>query len=90
MNKLQKILDAKGLKIKWLSQQTGISIYRLSGILNDKREPKLSDIELIAKALNLPIDVIFFDRDISVCPNRNESHTRNRKKKKTNANLPNL
>lgn len=52
-------------------RQTGLSRYRLEGTVHGYRQPRMDEMVLIARALHLPVDVIFFVSDISISDNDN-------------------
>jgi len=70
---LEKILKAKGHSQKWLSEQTGISMYRLHRIIHLIQEPKLSDMKRIARVLQLPLETIFFVQDVPIPKNKHNT-----------------
>ena len=62
IGKTIKILRAKnGIKQKDLAKKLDITVNYLSLIENDKREPRISLIENIAKELNVPISYLFWE-----------------------------
>jgi len=57
---LKMVRNAKGLRQEQLSEMTEISVSYLSLIENDKREPTLSTLKLIADAMGVPVFIILF------------------------------
>jgi len=53
------IRDKKGVSLEKLSEMTGISKSTLNNIENGKVSPKIIQLELIAKALNVHINDLF-------------------------------
>lgn len=53
------IRDRKGVSLEKLSEMTGISKSTLNNIENGKVSPKIIQLELIAKALNVHINDLF-------------------------------
>jgi len=63
MQILERILDARGIRRRWLARQLGISDAYLSRLLSgEKRWPPRLRAET-ARVLMLPEDVLFFDFD---------------------------
>ncbi len=59
--KLKQLRKAHALSLKELSLLTGISISFLSDIENERSNPSLENLELIATKLNTPISSFFDD-----------------------------
>ncbi|KPV42036.1 helix-turn-helix transcriptional regulator [Alicyclobacillus ferrooxydans] len=60
-SKLKDILKSRGIKQKWLEEQTGISHAAMSSLCNHKSEPTLKSARAISKALGVPIEEIWPD-----------------------------
>lgn len=57
--KLKEILAARGIKIKWLEEQTGISHAAMSYLVNGRSEPTLRSARSIARVLGVTIEEIW-------------------------------
>lgn len=53
---IKEYIDEKGIKQAFLVEKAGISQYKVSNILNEKREIKVTEYYLICKALEVPFD----------------------------------
>ena len=56
---LWRVRTSKNISIKNLSEMTGISTGALWNYENEVREPKLSQLEIIAKALDVRISDLY-------------------------------
>jgi transcriptional regulator with XRE-family HTH domain len=56
---LQKYMHKKNMKATDLAQATGLSNAIISDYLNGKKEPKVRQSMLIAKALNISLDILW-------------------------------
>lgn len=73
---LQKILDEKGLTSKVLAKKTGLTPATISSILNGKSSPKVDTLEVIAKALEVPIESFFSEEsEVIHIIRKNKLHT---------------
>ena len=52
--------DRKNLTLSELSKKSGLSISYISLLENNKRDPNLSKVEQISKALNIPLSILLF------------------------------
>lgn len=59
-NRLQEILDERGIKRDWLAGKVGISYKTLSNLMQNKYNTSLVVALKIATVLKLPVDKIFF------------------------------
>jgi transcriptional regulator with XRE-family HTH domain len=59
MTRLQKYLEERGIKQKWLCDKTGISDSAMSLIVRGKAEPTLRNARKIAKALGMTIEELW-------------------------------
>lgn len=59
-NRLQEILDERGIKRDWLAEKVGISYKTLSNLMQNKYNTSLAVALKIADILKLPVDKIFY------------------------------
>lgn len=55
---LKKLMIEREMTAADISRKTGITQAALSRYINDKRNPRLNSVIKIAKALNVPIEVL--------------------------------
>lgn len=53
MNRIKKVLDAKGIKQTWLAEQLGKSFSIVNAYACNRRQPSLEQLFEIAKILNV-------------------------------------
>ncbi len=58
VNNIKKILKFRGLKITWLAKRAGIARSTVNNVIEHKTSPKEETLEKIAKALDLPVDML--------------------------------
>jgi len=66
LTKLEKILIEKGLKQVWLAKKINKSPAELNRWLKGKRVPNYENMCKIAKIVNIPVEEIFFNGNVSV------------------------
>lgn len=71
MTKLEKILKERGIKQVWLAERINKSPSELNRWLKEKRIPAYKNMCKISKALNIPIEDIFFNDVAEVSANKN-------------------
>jgi putative transcriptional regulator len=59
-NRLQEILDERGIKRDWLADKVGISYKTLSNLLQNRYNTSIGVALMIADVLNVPIGEIFY------------------------------
>jgi putative transcriptional regulator len=59
-NKLKEILDERGIKQNWLAEKSKVTPSTLGNIVRNKFNTSLETALLIAKALELHLDDIFY------------------------------
>lgn len=59
-NRLQEILDERGIKRDWLAEKVGVSYKTLSNLMQNKYNTSLAVALKIADVLKLPVDRIFY------------------------------
>jgi len=55
MNRIKEVLDRKGIKQNWLSEQLGKSYNMVHSYAQNKRQPSIDDLYKIAEILNVDI-----------------------------------
>ena len=53
--KIKKLLDEKDIEQKQIAEQVGVSVAMMSFIVNGLKEPSLTVLTRIAKALDVPV-----------------------------------
>lgn len=61
--RIKEALRIRGMKQSELAKKTGISKSMISEYLHDKYEPKQGNVQLIAEALNIPINYLLGQED---------------------------
>lgn len=69
VSKLKDLIKASGLSKKEIAQQSGISVQALYGILENNADPKVSNLEAIAKVLGIKMSILFNESSIEVADN---------------------
>jgi putative transcriptional regulator len=69
LTKLEKILKERGIKQVWLADKINKSPAELSRWLKGKRTPTYENMCKISKALNIPVEDIFFNDVVVVSAN---------------------
>lgn len=55
MNRIKEILDSKGIKQTWLSQQLGKSYNMINSYVQNRRQPSIEDLYKIAEILEVDV-----------------------------------
>ena len=59
MNRIKEVLNEKGIKQKWLAEKLGKSLNIVNDYCNNRRQPNLTLLFLIAELLNVnPKDLL--------------------------------
>lgn len=58
MSMLQKLIQSKGVKQKWLAQQIGVSEVTISHWMNGKHKPSKDNLRKIAEVLNIEYELL--------------------------------
>ena len=53
MNRIKEVLEAKGIKQKWLAEQLGKSYNMVNSYVQNRRQPSIGDLYRIAKILEV-------------------------------------
>ena len=62
MNRIKKVLEQKGIKQIWLSEQLGKSYNMVHSYAQNKRQPSLEDLYKIAEILNVEVKELLIER----------------------------
>ena len=62
MNRIKEVLDRKGIKQIWLSEQLGKSYNMVHSYAQNKRQPSLEDLYRIAEILNVGVKELLIER----------------------------
>jgi len=65
MNRIKQVLEEKGIKQKWLSDQLGKSYNMVNSYAQNKRQPSLEDLYKIAKILQVNVKELLIDNEES-------------------------
>jgi len=63
MNRIKQVLEEKGIKQKWLSDQLGKSYNMVNSYAQNKRQPSLEDLYKIAKILNVSVKELLIENE---------------------------
>ncbi len=55
MNRIKEVLDRKGIKQKWLSEQLGKSYNMVNSYVQNRQQPRLEVLNDIAKILDVDV-----------------------------------
>jgi|TARA_B110000091_G_C13650656_1_gene405254 putative transcriptional regulator len=55
MNRIKEVLEQKGIKQIWLSEQLGKSYNMVNSYAQNRRQPSVEDLYKIAKILNISV-----------------------------------
>ena len=59
MNRVKEVLEAKGIKQKWLAEQLGKSYNMVNGYVQNRQQPRLKVLYEIARILDVnPKDLL--------------------------------
>lgn len=61
MNRIKEVLDKKGIKQIWLSEQLEKSYNMVNSYATNRRQPSLEDLYKIAKILNVEAKELLVD-----------------------------
>ncbi len=58
INTLKRLRGERGMKIKELAKQSGVSIATISAIENNKRKAQIATLGNLARALDVPLNAL--------------------------------
>ena len=61
-NKIKEVLDRKGIKQVWLSEQLGKSYNMVNSYVANRRQPSLEDLYKIADILGVEVKELLLDK----------------------------
>ena len=65
MNRIKEVLEEKGIKQKWLSEQLGKSYNMVNGYVQNRQQPRLEVLYEIARILDVEVkDLLIEQKDI--------------------------
>lgn len=63
MNRIKEVLEAKGIKQKWLADQLGKSYNMVNGYVQNRQQPRLEVLYEIAKILGVKVKDLLVEID---------------------------
>lgn len=58
MSMLKKVIQSKGVKQKWLSEQMGVSEVTVSNWMNGIHKPTQENLQKLAEVLNIKYEIL--------------------------------
>lgn len=74
--KLRKLRKDNGLTLKELSKQAGLSISFISDIENGRRNPRLENLDKLAKALKVDVSILLGEDESAPNPGKKVTGTK--------------
>jgi putative transcriptional regulator len=65
MNKIKEILETKGIKQTWLSEQMNKSYNMINSYVQNRRQPSLDDLYKIAEILDVDVKELLVSNKIN-------------------------
>ena len=62
MNRIKEVLEDKGIKQTWLADKLGKSFNTVNGYVQNRQQPSLKTLYLIAELLSVEIKELLLDR----------------------------
>ncbi len=66
MNRIKEVLEEKGIKQKWLSEQLGKSYNMVNSYIQNRQQPRLEVLFQIAEILNIDVKELLISNKIYV------------------------
>ena len=63
MNRIKLVLDKKGIKQKWLSEQLGKSFNMVNSYVHNRTQPSIETLYKIASILEVEVDELLSPRE---------------------------
>ena len=63
MNRIKEVLNDKGIKQVWLSDQLGKSYNMVNSYVQNRRQPSLEDLFKIAEILNVKVKDLLVEKE---------------------------
>ena len=63
MNRIKEVLEQKGIKQIWLSEQLGKSYNMVNSYAQNRRQPSVEDLYKIAKILNISAKELLIENE---------------------------
>ena len=64
MNRIKEVLETKGIKQIWLSEQLGKSYNMVNSYAQNRRQPSIEDLYKIAEILSVDVTELLKSREI--------------------------
>lgn len=64
MNRIKEVLDQKGIKQIWLAEQLGKSYNMVNSYVQNRRQPSIECLYVIAEILNIEAKELLINREI--------------------------
>jgi transcriptional regulator with XRE-family HTH domain len=61
MNRIQEVLEEKGIKQTWLAEQLGKSYNMVNGYVQNRQQPRLEVLYEIAEILNVEVKALLVE-----------------------------
>tara|TARA_B110000971_G_C19950206_1_gene473011 strand:- start:650 stop:847 length:198 start_codon:yes stop_codon:yes gene_type:complete len=62
MNRIKEVLEERGIKQIWLSEQLGKSYNMVNSYVQNRRQPSIEDLYKIAEILNIEVKELLIER----------------------------
>lgn len=63
MNRIKEVLEEKGIKQKWLSEQLGKSYNMVNGYVQNRQQPRLEILYKIARILDVEVKELLVEQN---------------------------
>lgn len=63
MNRIKEVLEQKGIKQIWLSEQLGKSYNMVNSYAQNRRQPSIEDLYKIAEILNISVKELLVEHE---------------------------
>ena len=63
MNRIKEVLEEKGIKQIWLSEQLGKSYNMVNSYVQNRRQPSIEDLYKIAEILNISVKELLVEHE---------------------------
>ena len=63
MNRIKIVLEDKGIKQTWLTKKLGKSFNTVNGYVQNRKQPSLQSLYMIAELLNVEVKELLVERE---------------------------
>lgn len=63
MNRIKEVLEEKGIKQTWLAEKLGKSYNIVNGYVQNRQQPRLEVLYLIAELLNVSVKDLLIEKE---------------------------